>query len=57
VIQIYIDTNIYINSIENRDDGVSRELLLFLSQTDAQIYCNDITLINISYITRNRLIG
>lgn len=49
-LKIYIDTNIYINSILNRDDGISQDLLIFLDNADVQLYLNDISVINIHYI-------
>ncbi len=51
-LKIYIDTNIYINSIENRDNGISKEVLIFLKKTDAELYLNDLSIINIHYNTR-----
>lgn len=51
-LKIYIDTNIYINSIENRDNNISKKVLFFLKNTDTILYINDISIINIHYITR-----
>ncbi|MDD2904665.1 MAG: PIN domain-containing protein [Sulfurimonas sp.] len=51
-IKIFIDTNIYMNSIENRDNGVSKSLLIFLKQTDVALYLNDLSILNIHYLTR-----
>ena len=51
-IRIYIDTNIYLNSILNRDDGISKEILSFLAGVDVELYLNDISIINIHYIIR-----
>ena len=51
-LKIYIDTNIYINSIENRDNNISKKVLLFLKNTDTILYINDLSIINIHYITR-----
>ena len=49
---IYIDTNIYLNSILNRDKGISKDVLVFLSAVDVELYLNDISIINIHYIIR-----
>jgi len=51
-IKIYIDTNIYLNSILNRDKGVSKEILSFLAGVDVELYLNDISIINIHYIIK-----
>lgn len=53
-VKIFIDTNIYLNSILNRDEGISKELLSFLSEVDVEIYLNDISIINIHYIIRKK---
>ena len=37
-IRIYIDTNIYLNSILNRDKGISKEILSFLAGVDVELY-------------------
>lgn len=51
-LKIYIDTNVYINSIENRDKGISKNLLAFLTQKDIRLYLNDLSIINIHYIAK-----
>lgn len=51
-LKIFIDTNIYMNSIEDRDDGISKSVLIFLQQTDVELYLNDLSIINIHYLTR-----
>ena len=51
-IKIFIDTNIFMNSIENRDSWISKEILLFLKRINADSYLNDLSIINIYYITR-----
>ena len=51
-IRIYIDTNIYLNSILNRDKGMSKEILSFLAGVDVELYLNDISIINIHYIIK-----
>jgi len=52
--KVYIDTNIYINSIENRDEGISKNLLAFLAQKNVQLYLNDLSIINIHYIAKKK---
>lgn len=51
-IKIFIDTNIFMNSIENRDSWISKDILLFLKRINADSYLNDLSIINIYYITR-----
>lgn len=53
-VKIYIDTNIYLNSILNRDENISKELFTFLSEVDVELYLNDISIINIHYIIRKK---
>ena len=53
-LKIYIDTNVYLNSIENRDEEVSKNVLAFLVQKDIQLYLNDLTIINIHYIAKKK---
>ena len=51
-LKVYIDTNIYLNSIENRDNGISKSLLAFLAEKDVELYLNDLTIINVHYIAK-----
>lgn len=51
-IKVYIDTNVYLNSIQNRDKNISKEVLIFLEARDIKIFVNDLSIINIHYITR-----
>ena len=53
-LKVYIDTNVYLNSIENRDKEVSKSVLAFLVQKNVQLYLNDLTIINIHYIAKKR---
>jgi len=53
-LKIYIDTNVYLNSIENRDKEVSKNVLAFLAQKDVQLYLNDLSIINIHYIAKKK---
>jgi len=54
-LKIYIDTNIYINSILNRDNGISQDVLVFLDRAGVKLYLNDISVINIHYIIKRYL--
>jgi len=51
-LKIYIDTNVYLNSIEKRDNGISKSLLAFLAEKDIELYLNDLTIINVHYIAK-----
>lgn len=53
MIKIYIYTNVFINAIENRDNNISKKVLIFLENIkDINIYLNDLSIINIHYIGR-----
>lgn len=54
-IKVYIDTNIYINAIMNRDNELSQKVLTFLDYAGASLYLNDISVINIHYHIRKKL--
>ena len=51
-LRIYIDTNIYLNAILNRDQGISKEIFSFLAGADVALYLNDISIVNIHYIIK-----
>jgi len=51
-IKVYIDTNVYLNAIEKRDGDISLSVITFLEAKDIMIFVNDLTIINIHYITR-----
>ncbi|SFV49879.1 PIN domain protein [hydrothermal vent metagenome] len=52
-LKIYIDTNIFINSILNRDESISQDILIFLNNNDrVNTFFNDVTIINIDYIIK-----
>ena len=53
-IKVYIDTNVYLNSIENRDNEVSKKVLAFLAEKNISLYLNDISIINIHYIAKKK---
>jgi len=48
-LKVYIDTNIFLNSILNRDNEISKKVLYFLKEKDFEIILNDISIINIHY--------
>ena len=54
-IRIYLDTNIYLNSILNRDKEISKKILSFLAGVGVELYLNDISIVNIHYIIRKSL--
>ena len=54
-LRVYIDTNIYLNSILNRDKEISKKVFNFLAGVDVEVYLNDISIINIHYIIRKSL--
>lgn len=54
-LKVYIDTNIFLDSILNRDNGIAREVLFFLEDKNFEIILNDISIINIHYFARKGL--
>ncbi len=54
-LKIYIDTNVFLDSVLNRDNGVSREILYFLQDKGFEIVLNDISIINIHYFAKKGL--
>ncbi len=54
-LKIYIDTNIFLDSILNRDDGISKEILYFIQDKGFEMILNDISIINIHYFARKGL--
>ena len=53
-LKIFIDTNIFLDSYLERDEGSSRAVFEFLEMSDTKIYLNDISIINIAYIVRKK---
>lgn len=51
-IKIFIDTNVFLNSYLNRDNGISERIFTFLEEGNFEIYLNDISIINIAYIIK-----
>jgi len=54
-IKCYVDTNVYLNSIEDRDEKISFKVLTFLEERGIKIFVNDLSIINIHYITRKSI--
>jgi predicted nucleic acid-binding protein len=55
-IKAYIDTNVYMDFLEEREDSeIARLVMFFLEKKGVPIYVNDISIINIHYITRNTI--
>lgn len=54
-IKVYIDTNVYLNCLENRNNDLSKAVIIFLEKRGIQLYLNDLTIINIHYITRKSI--
>lgn len=51
-LKIYIDTNIFLDSVLNRDNGVSKEILYFLNDKGFELTLNDVSIINIHYFAK-----
>ena len=49
---IFVDTNVFLDAFLNRDDGSAKEVLKFLAAGQVALSINDITIINIAYILR-----
>ena len=54
-LKIYIDINIFLDSILNRDKGIADEVLSFLEEKDIEIVLNDLSIINIHYFAEKGL--
>ncbi len=48
-LKVYVDTNIFLDAILNRDNDISKEVLFFLEQKNFEIILNNISIINIHY--------
>lgn len=48
-LKVYVDTNIFLDAILNRDDNISKEVLFFLEEKNFEIILNNISIINIHY--------
>ena len=53
-LKVFIDTNVFLDSYLERDNGVAKELFNFLETNAMEIYLNDISIINIAYIIRKK---
>lgn len=51
-LKIYVDTNIFLDSILNRDNGIARHVLFFLEDRNFEIILNDVSIINIHYFSK-----
>lgn len=54
-LKIYIDTNIFLDFILKRDNGISREILYYLHSKDFIVALNDISVVNIHYFAKKNL--
>lgn len=48
-LKVYVDTNIFLDAILNRDNNISKEVLFFLEEKNFEIILNNISIINIHY--------
>jgi predicted nucleic acid-binding protein len=48
-LKVYVDTNIFLDAILNRDKNISKEVLFFLEEKNFEIILNNISIINIHY--------
>ena len=49
---VFVDTNVFLDAFLNRDDGSAKEVLKFFAVKQVALFINDITIINIAYILR-----
>jgi len=49
---IFLDTNVFADAFLNRDDGSAKRALKFLEEQNIELFLNDISIINITYILR-----
>lgn len=54
-LKIYVDTNIFLDSILDRDRGIAKQVLFFLEDKDFEIILNDISIVNIHYFSKKGL--
>lgn len=50
--KIFIDTNIFLDALINRDSGLSKRVIQHIEKQNVEICLSDISLINIAYIIR-----
>ena len=53
--KIFIDTNIFLDALLDRDNGLSKQLIQYLEKQECTIFLSDISVINIAYILRKYL--
>ena len=53
-LKVFVDTNVFLDSYLERDEGTAKSIFDFLESNDIEIYLNDISIINIAYIIRKR---
>ena len=49
---IFIDTNVFLDALLNRDEGLSKSLIKHLEKQNIDIFLSDISILNIAYIVR-----
>jgi len=52
---IFLDTNVFADAFLNRDDGSAKRALKFLEEQNTELFLNDISIINITYICKNKM--
>ena len=55
-LKVYVDTNIFLDAILNRDENISKEVLFFLEEKNFEIILNNISIINIHYFTSSNIL-
>jgi len=50
--KIFIDTNVFLDALLNRDNGLSKKLIQHLEKQNIEISLSDVSVINIAYIIR-----
>jgi predicted nucleic acid-binding protein len=53
-LKVFVDTNVFLDSYLERDEGTAKSIFDFLESNDIEIYLNDISIINIAYIIRKK---
>jgi len=54
-LKVYIDTNIFLDSILDRDNGISKSILYFLKIRNIEVILNDVSVINIHYFAEKKI--
>ncbi len=50
-LKVYVDTNVFLDSILSRDNGIARKILYFLEDKNFEIILNDVSIINMHYFS------